>query len=390
MSQAINNPETNKSAGEDIALDAVIAFSERLAHDANNYIGAILGLSEVLPVIADDPEQVGQIAAKLSAAGRLLQVIVNQPLLPHIASLAPPHLDLDEALASARMLAASLLPPRVEFNLTHSVRSGALGVTRAEFSAVLFTLLRNAVDAIGDAPGHIDVSLDEISAEEFAAKKDYIYRRGVLADGHYLVLSVTDSGDGFPSGDVPRLFQPFVSHTRRKTALGLGLNFACALVERRRGAMSVARTEETRFTVFVPLVHPAENMPSTEAPEEARILIVDPLAQWGVAAATLFSALDRAATCILSAKAAAELLESASPERHVVILHASRIAVPMEDLVYLRDVLERRMNIDLLILVGAALPAHPDMAATLGDMAAIVPGSDAEPADIVNYLIPNI
>jgi hypothetical protein len=212
----------------------------------------------------------------------------------------------------------------------------------------------------------------------------------VLAEGRYLALSVTDSGDGFPSGDVSRLFQPFISHARRKTALGLGLNFATAILQRRQGAMSVARAEETRFVAIMPLTGPADDTPSTEAPDEARILIVDPLAQWGVAAATLFSALGRVSTCIVSAKAAAELLESASPERHIVILHASRTAVPMEDLIALRDALARRMNVDLLILVGSALPAHPDIAATLGDMAAIALGSDAEPADVVNFLIPNI
>ena len=35
-------------AAPEAAFDAVVSYSERLAHDANNYIGAILGLADVL------------------------------------------------------------------------------------------------------------------------------------------------------------------------------------------------------------------------------------------------------------------------------------------------------------------------------------------------------
>jgi len=87
-------------------------------------------------------------------------------------------------------------------------------------------------------------------------------------------------------------------------------------------------------------------------------------------------------------EAAVEILGHASPTRHVVILRASRTA--LGDLQRLRDGLARRLNADLLILVGAAFPAHPDVATVLGEMATISLGPDAEPADIVNYLIPNI
>ncbi|HEY4342986.1 MAG TPA: ATP-binding protein [Parvibaculum sp.] len=390
MSTETNNPDTDKNSDSEAALNAVVSFSERLAHDANNYIGAVIGLSEMLPTVADDFRQVEAIAAKISAAGRLLQVVINQPLLPHISSLDLRHLDLDEALASARVLASSLVRPRIAFELTHSVGDGALGVSRAEFSAVLFILLRNAIDAIGDASGRIRVSLDETSAAKIAAEKDHIYRRGMLAEGRYLALSVTDSGGGFPEDQTPRLFQPFVSHARRPTALGLGLNFAIAIVERRQGAMEVARTKETRFSAFLPMVETASAVRNIELPEDARIVIVDPLMQWGNAAAILFGALDRAAICVVSAQAAAETLERASPTRHVVILRASRAALPIEDLQRLRDVLTQRLNVDLLILVGATFPAHPNVATMLGEMAAISLGPDAEPADIVNYLIPNI
>lgn len=378
MSSSKNDPLADKTAGND-ALEAVISYSERLAHDANNYIGAILGLSEVLPVIADDPEQVAIIAEKIAAAGRLLQVVINQPLLAYSPSLVPPCLDLEEAMASARMLAANLLRPRIAFDLTYVPLDAALGISKVEFAALLFILLRNAADAIGDGEGRIRVSL--VEAQD--ADAEYDYRRGKLAEGRYFALSVSDSGGGLPEGNPQRLFQPFVSHARRKSALGLGLGFAAAIAERRHGAIAVSRGDETTFTVFLPLVEEADE--AADVPAEARIVVVDPLGQWGHAAVRLFAALNRDALNVASADEAAVALECASPSRHVVILRAPRGGFSNGELELLRETLVRRMNADLLLLVGATFPA--DMSSGL---TAISLGADAELADIVNYIIPNI
>ncbi|MCE9648432.1 MAG: hypothetical protein K8R18_02300 [Parvibaculum sp.] len=394
---------TPSLAEGEAALDAVIAFSERLAHDANNYIGAILGLAEVLPAIADDPERVVLLAGKISAAGRLLQNVVNQPLLSHASAHATSfrhehghaRLDVSEAFEAARLLAANLVPARIAFELTHSMSDAAIGLSQAEFAALLFILLRNAVDAVGEGSGRIRVSLDEMDAAAIAGGEGEVYRRGATPEGRHAVLRVADSGEGFPDGGAARLFQPFVSHTRRATALGLGLTFAAAIAERRGGAIDVSREGGTAFSVLMPLAAPIEEMAGEGAgvmarDEDARVIVLDPQVQWGEAAVTLFSALGRAAICTISPQATADALDAASSAPHVVVMRASRGTVSADGLTCLREALRRRMNVDLLIVVGADYLAHAGIASTFGDVAAIFLGSDAEPADIVNYVIPNI
>lgn len=375
---------------DDTALDAVIAFSERLAHDANNYIGAILGLSEVLPIVADDPEQVALIAARIAAAGRLLQVAINQPLLPHAPILRPRRLNFDEAERVVRSIAASLPPKQVAFDIRRPPDEVEIGISMTEFSTLVFVLLRNAADAIGNASGHIRVSMTSTTAAEASGEDEDVYWRGTPPDGRYLALSVIDDGCGFPTTDASLLFQPFFSRSRRKSALGLGLNFASAILEGRQGAMAVSRGAETRFTAFIPLLAASDQKQPSDVPEDARIIVVDPLAQWGNVAATLLSALDRAAICVVSIDAAIELLSKASSVRHVVVLHTARGEAQGDALKRLGEAFTRRMNIDLLIVVGAAFPADQDSAVLLGDMAAIFLGADAEPADLANYLIPNM
>lgn len=388
MNGTEDRSSTDKEAGRDRALDAVIAFSERLAHDANNYIGAILGLSELLPAVADDPEQVASIAAKISAAGRLLQIAVNQPLLAYAPSLVPPRLDAGEAFDAARMLAENLVPRRITVALRPCESETTFGISRREFSSVLFILLRNAIDAIGEQPGHIEIVMEEISPAGALLDDHHIYWRGAFGRARYLALSVTDSAARLPAGDVSHLFQPFKSDAHRKSALGLGLGFASAILESREGVLAVSRVPDTRFTAFIPAVDVAEEN-VVDLPEEARIIIVDPLKQWGNVAAVLLDTLGRMAICVATVEIAAGLLGGAPSLPHVVVLRAARTGMSSAGLKQLRDVLAQRMNIDLPIIAGAQ-SAEADVAALLEDMAAVQLGAEAEPADLINYLIPHI
>lgn len=389
MNGADGGPGAGGEVGGDGALDAVIVYSERLAHDANNYIGAILGLSEVLPAIADDPEQVALIAARIATAGRLLQIVVNQPLLAHTPLLAPQRVDVGEALDAARRLAENLTPRRI----TVALRQGAneetmLDVSRREFSSVLFFLLRNAIDAIGEASGHIEIALDDAPTSDVLRDGRSVFWRGALVARRYLALSVTDSAAGLPAGDISHLFQPFRSKARRKTALGLGLGFADAILQGRGGAMAVSRDPATRFTAFIPTADAASGKVA-DAPENARIIIVDPLAQWGDAATTLLDALGRPATCVATLEMAADLLEAAPPLPHVVALRVARAGMSSAGVKRLRHLLTQRMSIDLPVIMGAHAAA-PDVAIPLGEMAAIQLDAEAEPADLVNYVVSSI
>ncbi|MES1991447.1 MAG: ATP-binding protein [Pseudomonadota bacterium] len=394
--------KTDKArSGQDIAFDAVVAYAEKLAHDANNYIGAILGLSEVLPAIADDPEQVNAIATRLAAAARLLQVVVNQALLPVSRSHGLPSLDMATASDTVTQMARHLVGPRIAFELVPPSTDKVMELTQGEFSILLFILLRNACDAadISDGAGaKIRVLLEEVSAADMDDEMTtQTFVRGTMPKGSAVALRVYDNGCGFIEGlkdNAVSAFQPFVSRSKRKTALGLGLAFAVAIVERRGGALGVAQNEETCFTAYLPVNDKvAEAPPSDESDVAAsQVLIVDPLVQWGAATETLLGLMGWPARQVASVADVAVQLKTASRGRHVVIVRVPRHGIAHEDAVALHTVFADRFGIDLLLVVGSlyTCTADDDTALLLANMSAMPLGADAAPADIVNCLIPNI
>lgn len=389
--------EISQKAGG-VAYDAVVAYSERLAHDANNYIGAIMGLAEVLPAIADDPDQVHAIATRISAAAQLLQVVVNQSLLPVRSDGAAPALELERARELADLIAAHLVGPKISVEFAPLRSTHALAMTQGEFCVLLFILLRNAIDAASPAShggSRITVSLDEVAREELVSAGSIGAR---VAMHHAIALRVSDNGVGLPDDireDTQKAFQPFVTRSQRKSALGLGLTFAAAIVERRGGAICVAQEGETMITAYLPIAEAGagDGEAAGETGEDVpRVVIVDPKMQWGAATSTLLGLMDWSSVQVGSVADAAEVLAAASRERCVLIFRLPAKGLKAADVAALKAQYAARRRGDLLMLVGMVqqVAADESVAAALADMAVMSLPVDAVPADIVNYLIPNI
>jgi signal transduction histidine kinase len=102
------------------------------------------------------------------------------------------------------------------------------------FAWMLENLLKNAVDAIGTREGSIEV------------------RTALSADGRFLELEVTDSGEGVK---VDKIFEPGV--TSKKYGWGVGLTLAKRIVESYHGGRLVlkeSRPGRTVFSILLPVV----------------------------------------------------------------------------------------------------------------------------------------
>lgn len=393
-----------KVLSQDVAFEAVVSYSERLAHDANNYIGAILGLADVLPAIVDDAEQVMKIATRIAAAGRLLQVVINQALLPVSRHADDASLDTDTAIGVVERMAMHLVGPRIKFELVPPPVGVSLGLSKSEFSTLLFILLRNACDAAEASDGHmpyIRVRFDLLEGEVLAAEEGrQVVVAGRMPTGRVMALRVEDNGSGFVSAlrHNPGLaFQPFVSHSRRKSALGLGLSFAVAIAERRGAALATVEGSDTGFAVYLPVdagLHSVDPIVASEVGDAVapQVLIVDPMIHWGGATATLLSILDWPARQVGTLGEVIAALDHAPNQRHVVVIRVPPKSIAVDEARALSDRLAGRYNVDLAMLVGSVngLAADDAAALALGDLGALALADDAAPADIVNYLIPNI
>ena len=91
---------------------------------------------------------------------------------------------------------------------------------RIQIQQVLLNLMRNAVEAMQDAP-----------------RRELEIATEALADG-FLAVSVSDTGPGIASEIAERLFQPFV--TTKEHGMGVGLSICRTIVEAHGGKLTVS------------------------------------------------------------------------------------------------------------------------------------------------------
>ena len=94
--------------------------------------------------------------------------------------------------------------------------SGVLSMDPARIKRVLFNLIQNAIEALAEGGGRVDVR--------------------ALRQGSYYVLQVADNGPGIPQEIRDTLFEPFVTHGKRQGS-GLGTAIAKKIVEEHGGSI---------------------------------------------------------------------------------------------------------------------------------------------------------
>ncbi|MCW8944240.1 MAG: cache domain-containing protein [Sedimenticola sp.] len=109
-----------------------------------------------------------------------------------------------------------------------------------QIEQVILNLVSNAIESLEEVDGHRELSL--------------IVRR----HRPYLSLCVIDNGQGIPTADLDKIFDPF--YTTKVSGGGLGLPTLQGIILRHQGTINAdsAPGEKTSFTVLLPLEGPSE------------------------------------------------------------------------------------------------------------------------------------
>ena len=213
---------------------AVWIVAAATLHEVNNPLHSLGLLLDELPLLGPGEEST---RAELLSSARANADRVRERLLalkvaadgarPQASSLA---LDAEVAQIVAEMEPLARLQ-QIAFSATQSepVRVQGDGLF---LRIILENLLRNAIDAVPDRDGHVDVQ--------------------VLSEGGDAVVRVSDDGPGIPAEMAANLFEPLFSH--KAHGLGLGLSIARALARSMGGDLSLAARSgwSTSFLLRLP------------------------------------------------------------------------------------------------------------------------------------------
>jgi PAS domain S-box-containing protein len=264
-------------------MEALGHLTGGLAHDFNNLLAIIIGnldvLAELRPGNAEQTELVqGAINAALSGSEltkRLLAFARRQPLLPERVSLNELVEDISKLLK--RTLGQDIA---IELDLDGSIPP--VTVDRVQLETAIANLANNARDAM-PAGGRLLIATHTAYLDQ-----DYAAQHAEVVPGNYVVIELSDSGEGMKPEVVAHIFEPFYTTKAPGKGTGLGLSMVFGFVKQSGGHINVY-SEPGRGTTFRLYLRPAtagslaedvESPPLQPAPDaHETILVVEDNAQ---------------------------------------------------------------------------------------------------------------
>ena len=234
-------------------MEALGRLAGGVAHDFNNVLMVINGLSETVLAILDADSPVREDLEEILAAGRRAAGLTGQLLaFSRKRVLLPTTFDLDEAIAHD---AADALPPARRRH-----RADRRAVARAEVDR-----RRPRPDRAGAAeprrqrPRRHAARAASCASTATIELRAYEVGHDVLSAPE-VVLRLADTGQGMSPDVLARLFEPYFTTKARGKGTGLGLSTVYAIVAESGGRITVEshRGVGTTFAVALPLALPPE------------------------------------------------------------------------------------------------------------------------------------
>lgn len=227
-------------------LEAMGQITGGVAHDFNNLLTPILGSLDMLRR-RDLPERELRLVENALASAdrasalvqRLLAFARQQPLKTEPVDV----LNLAEELQA---LLTSIVGSRMRL---HTIGTPGLPPAVADphqLEMALINLCVNARDAMGE-DGDLTV---EVAGETVDQASD-------LAPGHYIRLSVSDTGCGMDANTIARSVEPFFTTKGVGKGTGLGLSMAHGLASQLGGALRIESVvgQGTTVSIWLPAAH---------------------------------------------------------------------------------------------------------------------------------------
>ena len=280
-------------------LEAMGQLTGGVAHDFNNLLTPIIGSLDMLQrrKVGGDREQ-RLIDGALQSADRAKTLVQRLLAFARRQPLKPEPVDASALITGMSDLVATTLGPQIALRLDLSEDLPLAVADPHQVEMAILNLSVNARDAMTGG------GLLTLSARLRSPGQDH---RDV-AEGSYVVVSVSDTGSGMDGETLRRAVEPFYSTKGVGRGTGLGLSMAHGLASQLGGALTIESVvnEGTTVSLWLPISAASSVRSITAVLHEAPIA--------GVALLVDDEDLVRASTADMLAEIGFEVIEARSGE----------------------------------------------------------------------------
>lgn len=254
-------------------MEAVGRLAGGVAHDFNNLLTVIMGYCELLLADVGQGDPRGVELLEIQKAGTRAAGLTRQLLaFSRKQIIEPTLLDLNQIALDLRAMLGRLIGEDIKVVLGLQPELGLVRADRGQVEQIVMNLAVNARDAMPNG-GTLAIETANVELDEHYSRTHVDVKAG-----HYVALTVTDTGTGMTPEVQARLFEPFFTTKEPGKGTGLGMATVYAIVARSGGSVGVYSEvgTGTAFKVYFPRADPAEVVVDAPAPSAEPMLARKP------------------------------------------------------------------------------------------------------------------
>jgi PAS domain S-box-containing protein len=244
-------------------MEAVGQLSGGLAHDFNNLLTVVVGNAETLSLALKARPDLKQAADMIATAGERGAELTRRLLaFSRRQMLQPSQINCNRLIDSMQRMLWRTLREDIEIRIALAPDLWPAFADAGQLESAILNLAINARDAMADGGGL------SISTANVAVDEHYRDRYPEVTPGNYVLIAVTDTGEGMPPEVLARAFEPFFTTKEVGKGSGLGLSMVYGFMKQSNGHVSIY--SEVNLGTTVRLYLPAHStMPADHTVAQA-------------------------------------------------------------------------------------------------------------------------
>ena len=236
-------------------MESIGSLAGGIAHDLNNILFPISGLSEMLldEIPPENPahESIEQIYKSAQRGSDLVKQVLSFSRQSKPQKLP---IRIQPVLKEVLKLSRSAIPSNIEITSHINTNCGMVSADPTQVHQIMMNLVTNAYHAVEQTGGTINVELKE-TVFGIDDLYDNSMTGGLLA-GKYACITITDNGTGIDQTLINKIFDPYFTTKEMGKGTGLGLSVVHGIVKEHGGDIRVYSEvgKGTVFHVYLPLL----------------------------------------------------------------------------------------------------------------------------------------
>lgn len=231
-------------------MEAVGTLAGGVAHDFNNILNVIMGygslVMETLEAGTPSREHMNQV---LIAADRAATLTKKLLVFSRKQAVDVKPVQINAVILGLEKMLRRIIRENIDFELDLTDKQMIVQADAGQIEQVLINLAANSRDAMKEG-GSLTISTEPEEMDE-----EYVALYGYGKPGKYVLITVSDTGQGMDAETRKKIFEPFFTTKGIGEGTGLGLAISYGIIKQHGGYINVYSEpgHGTVFKIYLPL-----------------------------------------------------------------------------------------------------------------------------------------